>query len=176
MSEQAGRYQRTFSGMIGAMLVLVVVVLGYAGLRALTRDNPATPVLAVDYKTVLTGARAHAAFPVLAPPRLRSGWKATSVSFTPKPDEHWHLGCLTDVGRYVGIEQGNQSAGDLLGRYVAAGRVRGPAVTVHGRGWTTYTAGDGDRAMVAKVGGSTVLVVGHDVPKSELTGFVASLR
>ena len=44
MSGQAGRYQRSFSGMVGAMVVLLVVIGGYVAFRAVNRNDVADPV------------------------------------------------------------------------------------------------------------------------------------
>ena len=43
MSGQAGRYQRSAAGMVGAMIVLVLVVIGWVLFREFVREVPATP-------------------------------------------------------------------------------------------------------------------------------------
>ena len=52
MSEQAGRYQRSAGGMVGAMVVLVVLLVAWVGFKSLTTDQPDTAVRTVDYAQV----------------------------------------------------------------------------------------------------------------------------
>ena len=47
---------------------------------------------------------------------------------------------------------------------------------VGGRTWSTYTDPQGDLALVRHVARVTTLVVGHEVPRSALLDYVASLR
>lgn len=49
MSEQPGRYQRSFSGMLGALVVLLLVIGGFVAFRAVTRDDLEVEVETVDY-------------------------------------------------------------------------------------------------------------------------------
>ncbi|NUR06361.1 MAG: DUF4245 domain-containing protein [Nocardioidaceae bacterium] len=176
MSEQAGRYQRSFGGMVGAMVVLVAVVLAWVGFRALTTSPPENPVQTVDYRADVPAAKRAADFDLVAPPTLPDGWRATTVTFTDEPEQHWHLGVLTDAGRYVGLEQGRQSAGSMVHRYVDERAQRGTPVRVGSTSWATWTDPGGDTALVRRDGGTTTLVVGHDVPRSDLVSYTSSLR
>lgn len=175
MSEQAGRYQRSFSGMLTAMGVLVVLVIGWVGFRALTSDKPSTPVQTVSYAEEASAAAKAADFTLLAPPRLPSGWRATSVRYTDRPG-HWHLGVLTEQDRYIGLEQGDQSRRSALKTYVGASASRGPAVVVSGTRWLSWHDTGGDLALVRSQGRTTTLVVGHLVPRRTLVSYVAGLR
>jgi hypothetical protein len=175
VSQQTARYQRSFGGMLGAMLVLVVLVLAYVGVRALS-DRPAATVQTVDYQRVVPDARKAADFTLLAPPRLPAGWRATTVSFEPAPGSHWHLGVLTDEGRYVGLEQADASVRSMVSDHVDGAARRGTPVDVDGRSWATYTDSGGDLALVRRAGRTTTLVVGHDVPRSDLVSYTAGLR
>ena len=47
----ARRYQRTSGGLVGAMIVTVLFVVAFVGLRGFDRDNESTPVHKVDYQT-----------------------------------------------------------------------------------------------------------------------------
>ena len=49
MSEQGGRYQRSFAGMIGALLITLVVIGAFVAFRALNRDELERRPEAVDY-------------------------------------------------------------------------------------------------------------------------------
>ena len=175
MSQQTARYQRSFSGMAGAMVLLLVLILGYAGVQAFF-EKPDAEVKTVDYGRVLPAARKAADFDLVAPPRLPAGWRATTVGFVTSPDARWHLGVLTDKGRYVGLEQADQSVRSMVTQYVDDSAERGGAVQVSGRPWATYTDSGGDLALVRRAGRTTTLVVGHDVPRSDLVSYTATLR
>jgi uncharacterized protein DUF4245 len=176
VSQQASRYPRTFGGMVGAMIVLVALLLVWVGFRALTSSEPASPVQRVDYTLDVAPARKAAHFHLVAPPRLPAGWRATTVTFTDTVPQHWHLGVLTDQNRYVGLEQAQQSRGSMVATYVGKDTTRGAPVQVAGRAWSTYTDPQGDLALVRHVARVTTLVVGHEVPRSALLDYVASLR
>jgi hypothetical protein len=176
VSEQSGRYQRSFGGLVGSMIVLVALILVWVGFRALTSSTPDDPVQTVDYHQDVPAARRAADFHLLAPPTLPDGWRATTVSFTDTPVQHWHLGVLTDAGRYVGLEQGQQSVRSMVGQYVDKAPQRGAPVDVSGRRWSTWTDSGGDLALVTQQGRTTTLVVGHDVPRSDLMSYASTLR
>jgi Protein of unknown function (DUF4245) len=175
VSGKAGGYERSAGGMVGALVVLVALVLAWIGFKALTTKGPASPVHTVDYTRVVPTARRAADFDLVAPASLPHGWRATTVGFTDRP-AHWHLGVLTDRGRYVGLEQGDGSVRSALEQYVDRAPSRGRPVDVAGRPWSTYTDAGGDLALVRREGRTTTLVVGHDVPKVALVSYAASLR
>jgi hypothetical protein len=175
MSEQPARYDRSFSGMIGAMVVLLLVIGAFVGFRALNRSDPAKPVSAVDYITPAKFARQAATFPLLAPRRLPPGWIATSVRFQDGRPQSWHLGCLTDQRRYVGLEQSDSPPVSMLKEFVGDGAQQGADVPVAGRTWQTWTTPDQDRALVRHSHRLTTVVVGR-VPQSTLETFVRTLR
>jgi hypothetical protein len=176
VSEQPGRYERSTAGMVGAMIVLVAVVVGFVVLRGLNRDDAATPVRSVDYHQAADYARKQASFDLVAPVSLPPGWRATTVEYVPGSEDRWHLGLLTDADRYVGLEQSDDSVRTMVTTYVDTQARKGSTTTVAGRSWTTYTDDRGDLALVRREHGATTLVVGHLVPRDELTAFVASLR
>ena len=158
------------------MLVLLVLVVGLVGVRSLFSQDPASPVQQVDYARDVPLARESADFDLVAPATLPSGWRATTVRYDQAPGARWHLGVLTDEGRYVGLEQGDRPVRSMVQQYVDESASRGAPVDVVGRRWSTYTDTDGDLALVRRAGGTTTLVVGHRVPRSTLVSYVASLR
>ncbi len=176
MSQQTARAQRPVGGLVGAMLVLLVLILGWVGLRNLTSNDPDSPVQNLDYARDVPLARKTAGFDLVAPPSLPNGWRATSVRFTPAPGAHWHLGVLNRQDRYVGLEQGEASVASMVDTYVDEAAERGAPAQVAGRTWLTFSDAGGDLALVRRAGGTTTLVVGHDVSRSDLVSYTASLR
>ena len=175
MSEQASRYNRSVGGMIGAMVVLVLVVCAVVVFRDLNRDDPPDPVQAVDYSTPARFARRTATFDLVAPRHLPAGWIATSVRFENGRDQSWHLGCLTDERRYVGLEQADAPLSSMLEEFVGEDATRGADVPVAGRTWESWTTPDDDRALVRETPEVTTVVVGR-VPQSTLETFIGTLR
>ena len=161
----APRYQRSTGGLIGALLVTVVVILGFVAFRALNRDQPDVKPTPVDYLAAVSAAQgAHV--DVVYPPHLPRGWMATSVDYVPAERGHrpaWGIGMLTDAGRFVGVRQEDASLDDLLHTYVDENPTEGPKLTVDGsvaRTWRSFSDSGGDHAYAAEVGHDNVLVYG----------------
>ena len=161
----APRYQRSTGGLVGALLVTVLVILGFVGFRALNRDQPDVQPTRVDYLAAVSAAQG-ANIDVVYPPALPRGWKATSVDFVPgeRGDRPaWGIGMLTDGGHFVGVRQEDASLDDLLHTYVDANPTKGPKLTVDGsvaRTWRSFSDSGGDHAYAAEVGHDNVLVYG----------------
>jgi hypothetical protein len=175
MSERPGRYQRSFSGMVGAMIVLVLVVALFVAFRAINRSQPESTVDAVDYTQPAEFAREQARFPVLAPSELPAGWRATSVRFDNGRDQAWHVGFLTRDDDYVGLEQADETAEDLVEQYVDQDATEGDPVALDGEEWQSWTDEGGDTALVRETDEVTTLVVGT-VDQETLVEFVHTLR
>ena len=172
------RYQRSSGGLIGALIVTVLAVLAFSLFRSLTRDNPTTPVRAVDYRAVVTAARAQAELPLLAPERLPLGWKATSATYD-SAKQRWHLGMLTDKDDYVGVEESRDTTEAMVRTYVDKAATRGKNVTIGGQKWQSWTDAGGDYAVVrlvdpTAIGKGVVLVVGT-APEDEIRDLAGSL-
>jgi hypothetical protein len=176
VSEQPGRYQRSAAGMVGAMIVLLAVVVGFVVFRDLNRDDPPGPVREVDYAADAEFAREGAGFELLAPATLPEGWRATTARFLSGAGERWHLGVLTDEDRYVGLEQSAEPPAAMVEEHVDPEARRGDPVDIDGAQWSTWTDEGGDLALVREQPGTTTLVVGHEVPAEELEAFAASLE
>ncbi|MGI9155390.1 MAG: DUF4245 domain-containing protein [Marmoricola sp.] len=172
MSEQPGRYQRSPNAMIGALLVLLVVIAAFVGLRAISRDNEATPVATVDYVPVLKQARADRRLLAPAPDPMPKGWRATSVRFVPGPDSSWHLGILTDKGKYVGIEESGSTVGDKVGQFLGSDATKGASVPIGKRRWQAWSLPDGNYALTSRTGTGSIWVGGSAGERlvRELTG------
>jgi hypothetical protein len=173
VSDKAGRYQRSAAGMIGAMVVLLAVVTAFVLLRDANRVEQVTPVREVDYQRTLDFGRDQLDFPVLAPQRLPDGWRATSVDLVPDPPR-WHLGLLTDKGRYVGLEQSRSPVDTMVDKHVDPRAVRGGVVEIEGETWRTWTDEGGDNALTRVEDGVTTLVVGT-AGQDVLADFVRNL-
>jgi hypothetical protein len=174
------RYQRTSGGLVGAMLVTVLAVFAFAAFRAVTRDNEPTPVRTVDYAATVKVARADKQLLVLAPERLPVGWKATSATYERGASPSWHLGILTEKGKYVGVEESRSSVQDLVDEHVDADAQRGADIKIAGVTWQSWTDAGGDYAVARalQLGGRTVeswLVVGT-APEAEIDEFAGTLK
>ncbi len=176
MSEQGGRYQRSFAGMIGALLITLVVIGAFVAFRALNRDELERRPEAVDYLET-AGFVQEAGLTVAYPPTLPEGWIATTVDFKPGERPSWGLGFLTDDEKFVGVRQENASLDDLLTTYVdeqptelAEAEIPGSLADT----WRVFEDEGGDLAFAAEVGDDWVLVYGS-APRSELESVVSSL-
>ena len=166
-----GRYQRSLSGLIGAMVILMASVLVFIGFRGLVRDNPDAPLVEpVDYAPVVAPAAEQTGWPVAAPDPLPEGWVARSVRFEAPPGPSWHLGMLTDQQQYVGIEQSLAAVPSMVEAYVgadavadgsvqlprpvAAGEPAGEPVT-----WRRWRDEGGDIALTTRIDDQVLLVV-----------------
>ncbi len=188
MTEKAGRYQRSFAGMLGALLVLILGIGVFVVLRDVTRVDPPDPVRPVDYVQPARFAQEEAPYEVLTPRALPEGWTATSVRFQPAAeDRSWHVGVLTEDQRYIGIEQAERTPEAMVADFVDEEAQEGGEVDIDGRTWRVWTdpgrdpgadpgtAPAGDLALVREDDDATTLVVGT-VSQDELGEFVATLR
>jgi hypothetical protein len=173
MSERAGRYERSFPGMVGAMIVLVLVVVGFVVFRDAGREEPVTTVEPVEYLQPAQYAQKQVDFPLFVPQRLPDGWIATSVRYRAGDDPSWHLGMLTGDRRYVGVEQERKPGPDMVAEFVDQDATRGDDVTVGGQTWQTWTDSGDDTALVRQTDAVTTVVVGA-VPEKTLASFIGS--
>jgi hypothetical protein len=177
-SPGGGRYQRSTGGLVGAMVVIVLGVLAFAGLNALKTDREPTPVRAVDYAAMVRAGRADDKLLLMAPESLPTGWKATSAGYETGTSPTWHLGLLTDKGKYVGVEEALGGVDDLVEEHVDPDAEQGEDVTIDGQTYQTWTDADGDYAVsrTVQVAGNpeSWLVVGT-APESTIRDFAASL-
>ncbi len=159
-SEKPGRYQRSANGMVGAMVVLVLLVGGFVAVQALGRDHDVDPVRTVDFEPVAEQARSDRKLYAFTPDPMPDRWRATSVSYVPGRAPRWHLGMLTDAGKYVGIEESLSPEKAVVAEFVDPEAVRGGDVRLRGRTWRVWTDSGGDYALVLATPERTVLVGG----------------
>lgn len=144
--------------MVGAMVVLLALIAVFVVFRAVNRTEPESAVRSIDYQPVVAAARDQVDFPVMAPPELPAGWRATVAQFTVTPPS-WHLRVLTEEQRYLGLEQARSSVRDMVMTYVDREAVRGRTVEVDGETWRLWTDAGGDTALVRTDQKLTTLVV-----------------
>lgn len=162
-SGRPGRYQRSTNGLVGALLVTVLAILVFVGVRALNRDQPEIEPTAVDYLSAAQGAQQNG-LDVVYPATLPDGWIADSVHLTPGDRPSWGIGMLTDEGRFVGVRQADDDLEDLLHTYVDENPTEGDPVTLPGSvgsgEWRTFSDSGGDAALATELGHQWVLVYG----------------
>jgi hypothetical protein len=156
------------------MVVLLVAVLGFVAFRALVRGDVPDPVRDVDYADSLRYARSDSGLDVLAPDPVPPGWRVTSVRYVPAPQESWHLGLLTEKGKYVGVEQADRPVSAMVEEFVDENAEPGDPVVVAGRPWRSWSDSGGDHALVRRSAGTTTVVVGS-APQDDLVTLVESL-
>jgi hypothetical protein len=171
------RSTRSFAGMIGALVV--VVAIGLVWVKIGGSDEKAAPVRSVDWSAWVKAGRAEQQLMVFAPRSLPAGWRASSATYAGGNDAHWHLGMLTDGGKYVGIEESRASTQDLAEQYVDQDAVRGQDVTVADETWQTWTDAGGDYALVrsVEVAGRPYesVLVGGSAPPAAVRSLAATL-
>jgi hypothetical protein len=176
VSEQPGRYTRSTSGMVGALVVTVLVILGFVVFRAFNRSDVEVAPERVDYLSQVRFAQEEGV-DVVYPARLPAGWYATRVSFSSEKPPELALSMLTGDDEYVGFVQSSATLAELLTDYVDAHPEAGSPVMVNGSmipAWSSWTDAGGDTALAATFGRETLLVFGT-VSRTDLEQLVASL-
>ena len=165
--ERPSRYDRSFGGLLAAMVVTVLFVAAYVGFRAVTRDQPDIEQK-VDYLSCvayLQEANVAVAYPVGLP----AGWTATSIDFERGTPPQWRIGMLTGDDEFVGVVQEQADVDDLLHSFVDKTPVQGddatPDNTLGATSWQTWSDAGGDHALSTVLGsgplaGQTLLIYG----------------
>jgi hypothetical protein len=176
VSEQRGRYTRSTSGMVGALVVTVLVILGFVVFRALNRSDLEVGPERVDYLSQVRFVQEEWA-DVVYPARLPAGWYATRVSVSSEPPPELALSMLTGDDDYVGFVESPATPADLLTEYVDAHPDAGARVRVGGsvvQTWSSWTDPGGDTALATTRGRETLLVFGT-VSQADLEELAGSL-
>ena len=172
MSEQPGRYQRSASGMVGAMVVLLLIIGTYVGFRALNRDELEVEPERVDYLAAARFAQ-ESDRTVVYPPTVPGDWKPTSVES--RSADAWGVGFVTPDG-FAGLRQSDDSTDELLTTYVGEDAAELGRVQIEGadQPWLAYEDGGGDLGFLGEVDGEQVLVYGS-APTADLQRLAGSL-
>jgi hypothetical protein len=176
VSEQPGGYQRSTSGMVGALVITTLVVIGFVAFRGCDRTNLDVEPDHVDYRAQI-GYAQEAGATLIYPARLPTGWYATRVDYEPGSRPELGLSLLTPANEYVGVRQSPVPIPELLTSYVDPQPTAGRPVTVDGaivRHWDTWTDSGGDTALVARWHHESLLVFGS-VSLADLEDLVRSL-
>ncbi len=179
MSEQPGRYQRSPSGMVGALIVTLLVILAFVAFRACNRADLNVQPDHVDYLAQV-GYAQRAGTELVYPAALPSGWYATKIDLSLGKRPELSLSMLTAKGndaQYVGFVQSPVPIPELLTTYVDPAPTSGQPVTLPDglvRHWQTWTDSGGDTALVARWHGSSLMVFGG-APLDQLEQVAGSL-
>lgn len=176
MSEQPSRYNRSFGGMTGALIVTVVFVLAFVLWRSLFRVDADETPQAVDWQESVALAE-QVDFRVVHPSDLPAGWTATSVELAATGDQRWGMGVLTEDGDFIGVRQQDASIDDLVQLYVDEEAEPGDDADVTSDvadTWQTFSDSGGDHGYATEVGDEAVLVYGS-APVADLETYLGLL-
>ena len=176
MSQQPSRYTRSFSGMVGALVVTVLFVVAFVAWRGLFRTDVDDTPVAVDWQERVELAQ-QADLSVVHPRELPAGWTATSTELAAGDDPRWALGVLTVDGDFVGIRQQDSSVDDLVELYVDEEAEAGPDATVASEitdTWQTFSDEGGDHGYATEIGDEALLVYGS-APVAEIEAYIGLL-
>jgi Protein of unknown function (DUF4245) len=171
-----GRYNRSFGGLIGSMIVLVLVVFGIVLFRGTFRDVPEYEPEPIDYLALVSSVQLGELTPVY-PAQLPDGWIVKDAAFTPGDRPVLDLAMSTDEDRFAGLHQEDDDIDDLVRTHVGADATEGDPVSLDSEvasRWRTFTDPGGDTAFAAEVGEESVLVWGS-APEEDLRDLVETL-
>ena len=158
----------TVRDMVGAVVVLVAIVLVFAGVTRSCSFAPGGPSVdpaagptadAPAQLRVLAGAMP---FP-LRVPALPQGWRANSVSTErvgAAGDRAVRVGYLTPDGRFLRLVQSGADEAALLATEAEGTPVASGPVAVNGTTWVTYTDGTREPIRIAALDGVRLLITG----------------
>lgn len=176
MSQKARRYESSFSGLIGAMIVTVAAVVVFMVWKGLFSNDVEVDVESVEWRDSVELAQS-VDMPVVHPSELPQGWRATSVELRATGETVWSLGTLTDDGKFVGLRQQDTSLNTMLSEFVDEDAVSEGEVTLDsavGNPWESWSDAEGDRAYSIEFGDDVVLVYGS-APKADIEEFISLL-
>lgn len=160
-SGRPGRYQRSFGGLIGAMLVLIVAVVGFIAVREALRTTPEFEVDPVDHRELVQQIQAGGGA-VVHPAPLPDGWVVKNADYTPGERPAWFLAMDTDEGSVVQLREEHDSQDRLVEEHLGSpdeGETVALDSGIDGP-WRTWSADDGDLGYSTTVGDRSVLIYG----------------
>jgi hypothetical protein len=140
---------------------LIVLLIPLAAFVAIFRLRGGEDVVVVDPATAVAQAQSASAFPVAPPRGLDEAWRPVSAVFQPKEQgATLRIGYLTPTGAGVQLIESSEPVDPLLIRELGDQVRPLGVVTVGARTWDHYEVRGGERALVAKEPGRTLIVVG----------------
>jgi hypothetical protein len=173
---QPSRYERSTSGMVGALLLTLLLVIGFVLFRGCNRANPDVRPDHIDYRAQV-GFAQQAGAALVYPAQLPRGWYATRLDFEEGNPPELGISMLTQDQQYVGVRESPRDVPELLAAYVDPQPSAGPSVTVDGgivRRWETWTDAGGDSALSARWHHESLLVFGT-VSRADLEQLASTL-
>lgn len=178
MSQKSSRYERSFAGLVGAMIVTVAAVAAFLLYRGLFNGDVSQDVPEVDWRESVQLA-GSVDMKVVHPANLPEGWKATSVDLVAAGERRWGMGMLTDEGKFVGLRQLDESPSEMVETYIDEDAVQGKDVTIDSAvasTWQTWSDEGGDHGYLVEYGDDEVLLVYGSAPTEDIEAFIAQLR
>ena len=155
---------------IGVLLAIVLVLCGVYNFLG-GGDSAA-----VDPGPAFAEARSSAAFPVLEPQGLSDDWKPVRALYQPQQSgAELRVGYETPKDGTVQLIEGNLPPEEMLRRELGGERTAKGTVDVGGTVWESFPARDGERALVLREPGRTVIIVGK-ASEDELKQLAAALK
>jgi hypothetical protein len=162
VSEPSGRYQRSASGMVGAMVATLLLIAVFVALRACSRTPLDVKPTRVDYRAAVhylqqSGSR------MVYPGSLPKGWIVTQVNDSAGKRAELGLSILTAGGEYIGFQQSPIPLPELITTYVDPHPISGTPVDLDGgviRHWAVWTDSGGDTALAGRWRHESLLVFG----------------
>ncbi|WP_258174791.1 DUF4245 domain-containing protein [Actinopolyspora mortivallis] len=179
-----GAAPRSVRAMLFAMLPLVLVVLGIAGLTGRCSLSPVGPPVndpetapTVNVSVELDAAASDVGFPVVRP-RPPEGWRANSADVARVTEQHRavRVGWLTPRTHYLRLSQSAANEADLVAfETERPPRARG---TVHAAGtrWVVYDSIRSEVAWVTDHDGVRMLITGNGTEQEFRVLAEAALR
>jgi hypothetical protein len=162
-------------------VILIPLVILIVMFTNLPDDRPVTEV---DWRPVLATARRDAPFPVLAPTNLPDGWRATQAGWTkvgeparngqPSVRNLWQLGFLNPDNVFIGLDQGDMAADDLVDEQTRAGTADGESL-VNGQVWQRLRSPDGRTRSLVRRDPKVTSIIAGDLPYAALEAYGATL-
>lgn len=173
---EARRVRPMMSGIVALAVALVTAIGWYYVGRP---DESAQPVRTVEWKPWVKSGQQDGKLVMVAPRALPNGWRSTSARYVSGVNPRWHLGMLTQDGKFVGLDEARDTVTDLVEAYVDENATQGRDVEIDGLTWQTWTDAGGDYALVHTLDGpggnrENVIVYGS-APDAEVRAFADSL-
>lgn len=168
----------TAVNMAKSLLPLVVIILLIVAWYRWQQDG-VNPVRTVDPTSTVRLAAAHAAYPLVVPSGLATGYRPTSVRTDAAQAAKGapvtlQIGYVTPSEEYAGLVESDNPDADAVTGVLADATQKG-TFDVAGKTWTRSTTPRGETVLWERSGSLTVLVTGS-ASERELETVVGSLR